>query len=194
MVGVVAVGISVIVGLILGAIAAYWGGWWDSIVMRTADVFFAFPYVLFAITLIAVLGQGVQNVFIAIGILGWPSIARVFRSSILSIKENEYVDAARSMGASNRRIIFRHIMPNSIAPIIVLAHHEHRGRHPDRGGSELPGHGRPAAGAVLGQHALRGPLVPVHRALADAVSRARDPDHGAWLRPAWATVSGTPST
>lgn len=121
MVGVVAVGISVIVGLILGAIAAYWGGWWDSIVMRTADVFFAFPYVLFAITLIAVLGPGVQNVFIAIGILGWPSIARVFRSSILSIKENEYVDAARSMGASNRRIISRHIMPNSVAPIIVLA-------------------------------------------------------------------------
>jgi peptide/nickel transport system permease protein len=121
MVGVVAVGISVIVGLILGAVAAYWGGWWDSIVMRTADVFFAFPYVLFAITLIAVLGQGVQNVFIAIGVLGWPSIARVFRSSILSIKENEYVDAARSMGASSPRIIFRHIMPNAVAPIIVLA-------------------------------------------------------------------------
>jgi peptide/nickel transport system permease protein len=121
MVGVVAVGISVIVGLILGAVAAYFGGWWDSIVMRTADVFFAFPYVLFAITLIAVLGPGVQNVFIAIGVLGWPSIARVFRSSILSIKENEYVDAARSMGASSRRIVFRHIMPNSIAPIIVLA-------------------------------------------------------------------------
>ena len=121
MVGVVAVGISLIVGLLLGAIAAYWGGWWDSLVMRTADVFFAFPYVLFAITLIAVLGQGVQNVFIAIGVLGWPSIARVFRSSILSIKENEYVDAARSMGANSQRIIFRHITPNAIAPIIVLA-------------------------------------------------------------------------
>lgn len=89
--------------------------------MRTADVFFAFPYVLFAITLIAVLGPGVQNVFIAIGVLGWPVIARVFRSSILSVKENEYVDAARSMGASNRRIVFRHIMPNSISPIIVVA-------------------------------------------------------------------------
>jgi peptide/nickel transport system permease protein len=121
MVGVLAVAISIIVGLILGAVAAYWGGWWDSIVMRTADVFFAFPYVLFAITLIALLGPGVQNVFIAIGVLGWPSIARVFRASILSIKENEYVDAARSMGAGSRRIIFRHIMPNAVAPIIVLA-------------------------------------------------------------------------
>jgi peptide/nickel transport system permease protein len=89
--------------------------------MRTADVFLAFPYVLFAIILIAMLGKGVQNVFIAIGILGWPSIARVFRSSIFGVKENEYVDAARAMGASTRRILFRHIMPNAISPIIVVA-------------------------------------------------------------------------
>jgi peptide/nickel transport system permease protein len=121
MIGVVAVGIGVLVGLILGAIAAYWGGWWDSIIMRIADIFYSFPYVLFAIVLIAVLGKGVQNVFIAIGVLMWPSIARVFRSSIMSVKSNEYVDAARSMGAASRRIIVRHIMPNSIAPIIVLA-------------------------------------------------------------------------
>jgi peptide/nickel transport system permease protein len=68
-----------------------------------------------------VLGKGVQNVFLAIGILGWPSIARVFRSSIFGVKENEFVDAARSMGASTRRILFRHIMPNAISPIIVVA-------------------------------------------------------------------------
>ena len=121
MVGVLAVAIMVAIGLIAGAIAAYYGGWWDAVIMRTADVFFAFPYVLFAIVLIAVLGKGFQNVFIAIGVLGWPSIARVFRSSIFGVKENEYVDAARSMGASTRRILFRHIMPNSISPIIVVA-------------------------------------------------------------------------
>jgi len=120
-VGIVAVFIMVVIGLILGALAAYYGGIWDSIIMRTADVFFAFPYILFAIALIAVLGKGFQNVFLAIGILGWPSIARVFRSSILSVKENEYVDAARAMGASTRRILARHIMPNSVAPIIVYA-------------------------------------------------------------------------
>jgi ABC-type dipeptide/oligopeptide/nickel transport system permease subunit len=119
LVGVVAVMISVIIGLILGAIAAYYGGWWDSLVMRTADVFFAFPYILFSIVLIAIMGFGLQTVFIAIGVLGWPSIARVFRSSILSVKENEYVDAARAMGASTPRILFRHIMPNAVAPIIV---------------------------------------------------------------------------
>jgi peptide/nickel transport system permease protein/oligopeptide transport system permease protein len=118
-VGVLAVSISLVLGLILGALSGYYGGVLDAFVMRTADVFFAFPYMLFTIALLAVLGPGLQNVFIAIGILGWPSIARVFRSSILSVKENEYVDAARAMGATDLRIMFRHIMPNAIAPIIV---------------------------------------------------------------------------
>ncbi|MDZ4063796.1 MAG: ABC transporter permease [Coriobacteriia bacterium] len=118
-VGIIAVSISVVIGLIMGALSGYYGGFTDTLVMRTADVFFAFPYVLFAIALIAVLGPSYRNVFIAIGILGWPSIARVFRSSILSVKENEYIDAARAMGAGDLRIMSRHIMPNAIAPIIV---------------------------------------------------------------------------
>jgi peptide/nickel transport system permease protein/oligopeptide transport system permease protein len=118
-VGVLAVSISLVLGLIFGAFSGYYGGLIDAFIMRTADVFFAFPYMLFTIALLAVLGPGLQNVFIAIGILGWPSIARVFRSSILSVKENEYVDAARAMGASDFRIMSRHILPNAIAPIIV---------------------------------------------------------------------------
>lgn len=118
-VGLIAVAISLMIGLTLGAISGYFGGLVDTLVMRSADVFFAFPYILFAIALVAVLGPSYQNVFIAIGILGWPAIARVFRSSILSVKQNEYVDAARAMGASHVRILFRHIMPNAIAPIIV---------------------------------------------------------------------------
>jgi peptide/nickel transport system permease protein/oligopeptide transport system permease protein len=118
-VGIVAVSISILIGLITGAIAGYYGGFIDTVIMRLADIFFAFPYILFAIAMIAVLGPSYINVFIAIGILGWPSIARVFRSSILSVKENEYVDAARAIGANDVRILFRHILPNSIAPIIV---------------------------------------------------------------------------
>jgi len=118
-VGILAVSISVLIGLIMGALSGYYGGLLDAFVMRTADIFFAFPYVLFAIVLLAILGPSYRNVFIAIGILGWPSIARVFRSSILSVKENEYVDAARAMGASDLRIMTRHILPNAIAPIIV---------------------------------------------------------------------------
>lgn len=119
LIGIVAVAIMVAIGLLTGGLAAYYGGWWDAVIMRLADVFFAFPYVLFSIVLIAVLGKGFQNVFIAIGLIGWPTIARVFRSSIFSVKENEYVDAARAVGASTWRIMVRHIMPNSLAPIIV---------------------------------------------------------------------------
>ncbi len=120
-VGVVATLISTAIGLVMGAIAAYYGGIWDTIIMRLADMFLAFPYTLFVIALIAVIGRSLQNVFIAIGILGWPSIARVFRSAILSIKENDYVDAARAMGASDLRIVARHIFPNSVASIVVYA-------------------------------------------------------------------------
>ena len=120
-VGVLATAISTAIGLAMGALAAYYGGIWDVIIMRLADIFLAFPYILFVIAILAVAGPGFQNVFIAIGILGWPSIARVFRSAILTVKENDYVDAARAMGASDLRIIARHIFPNSVASIVVYA-------------------------------------------------------------------------
>lgn len=121
LVAFLAVLMMVVLGLVVGAVAGYYGGWWDTILMRTADIFFAFPYVLFAIVLLALLGPGVLNVCITIGILGWPPIARIFRSTVLSVKENEYVDAARALGASTTRILFRHVTPNSVAPLIVYA-------------------------------------------------------------------------
>lgn len=120
-VGIMATAISTVIGLVLGALAGFYGGIWDTIIMRCADVFLAFPYVLFVVAMIAVVGRSLTNVFIAVGILGWPSIARVFRSAILTVKENDYVDAARAMGASDFRIIVRHIMPNSVASIVVYA-------------------------------------------------------------------------
>jgi ABC-type dipeptide/oligopeptide/nickel transport system permease subunit len=120
-VGIVAVLISLLIGLFFGAISGYFGGWGDSVIMRSADIFFAFPTVLGAIVIMTVLGPGLINVFIAIGVLGWATMARIFRGSILSVKENEYVEAARAMGASHPRIIWKHIMPNSIQPIIVYA-------------------------------------------------------------------------
>jgi ABC-type dipeptide/oligopeptide/nickel transport system permease subunit len=120
-VGVIAVGISVIIGLILGALSGYFGSVPDTIIMRIADIFFAFPYILGAIAIMTVLGPGIVNIFIAIGILGWASFARIFRGSILSIKNKEYIEAARALGASNYRIITKHIFPNAFAPIIVYA-------------------------------------------------------------------------
>lgn len=121
LVGVVAVAISLAIGLFLGALSGFFGGVSDAVIMRIADIFFAFPYILGAIVIMTVLGPGVLNVFIAIGILGWASVARLFRSSILSIKEKEYIEAARALGASNARIILKHILPNSFAPIIVYS-------------------------------------------------------------------------
>ena len=120
-IGLLATAISTVIGLVMGALAAYYGGIFDTIIMRAADIFLAFPYVLFVLCVIAALGQSITNVFVAIGILGWPSIARVFRSAILSVKESDYVDAARAMGASDARIIARHIFPNSVASIVVYA-------------------------------------------------------------------------
>jgi peptide/nickel transport system permease protein len=120
-VGFVATFISVGLGLLLGGLSGYYGGFVDSVVMRLTDVFLAFPYVLLAILLISVMGMGLGPVLVAIGFLGWTTIARVFRSSILSVKQNDYVEAARAMGASDVRIMARHILPNALAPIIVYA-------------------------------------------------------------------------
>ena len=120
-VGIIAVGISVLIGLSLGAISGYFGNISDTIIMRIADIFFAFPYILGAIAIMTVLGPGIVNIFIAIGLLGWASFARIFRGSILSIKNKEYIEAARALGASNFRIITKHIFPNAFAPIIVYA-------------------------------------------------------------------------
>jgi peptide/nickel transport system permease protein len=125
-VGALAVLVSVLIGLLLGALSGFYSGWLDAVIMRVADVFLAFPYILFAILLLSVLPQNLVSgsivpVVLTIGVLGWPSIARVFRSSILSVKENDYVDAGRALGASDGRLITRHILPNAVAPILVYA-------------------------------------------------------------------------
>jgi len=123
-VGVVAVAIEVFIGLFLGAFAGFYGKWVDSGIMRVADIFSAFPYILFSILILAVVPpeqRGIIPVILAIGLLGWPTFSRLFRSSVLSVKENDYVDAGRALGASDSRLMFRHIMPNAIAPVVVYA-------------------------------------------------------------------------
>ena len=119
LVGVIAVAIALVIGLVAGPVAGYYGGAVDSVVMRLADVFFAFPYILFVLLIMTVLGPGFVNVFLAIGILGWAMFARLVRGQVLSVKAMEYVEAARAQGASDLRIIFRHVLPNSMAPVYV---------------------------------------------------------------------------
>lgn len=120
-VGIIAVGISIIIGGILGAIAGYYGGKLDNIIMRIMDIFLAVPSILLAIAIVSALGPSILNLMLAISISSVPSYARIVRASVLSIRDQEFIEAAKAIGASNTRIIFRHIIPNSLAPVIVQA-------------------------------------------------------------------------
>ena len=120
-VGFLTIGFAIIAGTILGTIAGYAGGWTSNVIMRILDVLLAFPFLLLAIAIVAVLGPGLINAMLAIAIINIPVYARVARASVLSVKEDEYVTAARAIGASPGRIISQHILPNSIPPLIVLA-------------------------------------------------------------------------
>jgi glutathione transport system permease protein len=119
MVGVSSVTIGAIVGVTLGLISGFFGGFLDEIIMRSSDVLFAFPGILLAIAVVAILGPGLVNVVAAVAIFSIPTFARIVRSTTLSIKESLYVRAARSMGASDKRIMFIHIMPGTLSGAIV---------------------------------------------------------------------------
>jgi peptide/nickel transport system permease protein len=110
---------SVIVGSLLGIIAGYYGRWIDGIISRLFDIMLAFPSILLAIGIVAVLGPSLQNALIAIAVINIPNFGRLIRSRVLSIKQEEYVIAAKAIGMSDMRILFHHILPNSMAPIIV---------------------------------------------------------------------------
>jgi len=119
--GVVVLAIAIPLGSILGAIAGYFGGKYDEVIMRITDVFLAFPSLILAMAVSAALGPSLQNVMLSLIVVWWPAYARLVRGQALSVRENAYIEAARSMGASRVRIIFQHILPNSISPVIVRA-------------------------------------------------------------------------
>jgi len=117
--GVVAVAISAAIGLTIGCIAGYFGGWTDTIVMRVLDVYQSIPMFLLCVTLSAVMGPSLRNAILAIGISMVAGPARLMRASILSVRDREYIEAVKAINASNLRIILKHVVPNSIAPLIV---------------------------------------------------------------------------
>lgn len=118
-IGIISVSIAVLFGGLLGALAGFFGGKLDNIIMRLMDILLAIPSILLAISIVAALGGGLFNVMIAVGISSIPGYARIVRASVMSLKGQEFVDAARAIGAGNSRIIFKHIIPNSLAPVIV---------------------------------------------------------------------------
>ncbi len=120
-VGVVVVVISLIIGAVLGALAGFFGGPIDNIIMRFMDILLAIPGTMLAITIVAALGGGIQNLLLALSIEQIPKMTRIVRSSVLTLKTQDYIEAARAYGTTNARIIFRYILPNAIGPILVQA-------------------------------------------------------------------------
>lgn len=120
-VGFVTVSFSVIIGTFLGAIAGYAGGWLDNLIMRVLDIVLAFPALLLAIAIVTVLGPGLTNAMLAIAFVTIPHYARVVRSSVIVIRELEFVEASRALGATSAQILFRRILPNTLSPLIVQA-------------------------------------------------------------------------
>lgn len=118
-VGFVAVAIGMSIGLVLGTSAGYFGGWWDTLVMRITDVMLAFPFLLLALAITAALGPSLQNALLALGIASFPSYTRLVRGNVLSLREENYVDAAKVAGAGPSRIMFRHLIPNLFGTLIV---------------------------------------------------------------------------
>ena len=121
-VGILVTSGVVLIGGFIGAIAGFYGGAWDSLLSRITDVFFAIPILLFAIVFLSAFTfRNIWTVVAAIMLVGWPSVARIMRGSVISVKESDFVTAARALGASDMRILRRHILPNAIAPVIVVA-------------------------------------------------------------------------
>ena len=110
-----------VVGIIMGAISGYYGGWIDALIMRLVDIQLSFPFILLALFIAAVLGPGLKNIILIAALSGWVTYARLVRGEILSVKEMEYIEAIRSLGGSNPRIIFYHVLPNVVSSAIVIA-------------------------------------------------------------------------
>ena len=120
-VGFVAVGIAMIIGIILGSIAGYYGGWIDSAIMRLVDIMLSIPTIFLVLAVIAILEPSIINIMIVIGLTSWMEPARLIRAEFISLKEREFVIAARAIGATDKRIITKHVLPNGISPILVSA-------------------------------------------------------------------------
>ena len=193
---------TVIVGGVVGVLAAYNGGWLDSVISRIADVFFAIPLLLGAIIFMSAFPNSedsayllvVGKVCIALVILGWPSLARLMRASVLQVLPNDYISAARAMGASPWRIIRSHIIPNSLTAMVVVCDDQPRGVHLGRGDAVLPRHRADAAGDLLGRDDQRR-----HRRAADHPAHAVLPERvpaasRCWRSSCSATPPATPST
>jgi peptide/nickel transport system permease protein len=120
-VGFVAVGIAIMIGIVIGSLAGFYGGMIDAILMRFVDIMLAFPTFFLILAVIAILEPNIFTIMAVIGVTGWMDVARLVRAEFLSLKERDFVESARALGVSNKRLIFRHILPNALSPVFVAA-------------------------------------------------------------------------
>lgn len=120
-IGLVVVSIAASIGTVVGLLAGYLGGWVDDVVMRAVEIFYAFPFLVLAIAVIAVFGPSIFNVMWVLGLVSWPLYARLVRAQVLALRSVEYVEAARASGMGTLRVMFRHVLPNTLTPVIVAA-------------------------------------------------------------------------
>ena len=119
LVGITTVALSLAIGIVIGSLSGYFGGWIDQMLMRLVDILMAFPGILLAIAFTAVLGPGLDHVILALCLIGWTSYARLVRGEILSLRERDFIQAARSLGCRPKRIILRHLLPNLLPPLLI---------------------------------------------------------------------------
>ena len=120
-VGFVAVGIAIMIGIVIGSLAGFYGGMIDAVLMRFVDIMLAFPTFFLILAVIAILEPNIFTIMAVIGVTGWMDVARLVRAEFLSLKERDFVESARALGVSNKRLIFRHILPNALSPVFVAA-------------------------------------------------------------------------
>lgn len=120
-VGIIVVGLALVIGIVIGLVSGYYGGLLDEAIMRIVDVFLTFPTLILAIAIVAAFGQNLTNIMFATAAVWWPGYVRLVRGDVLAAREEGYVEATRALGARDRRIMFRHIMPNAVYPVIILA-------------------------------------------------------------------------
>lgn len=121
LVGIGAVGVAMLIGVALGLIAGWYGGWVDSLLMRGVDIMLCFPTLFLLLAIVALVGQSVANIILVIGLTGWMGVARLVRAEALSLKEREFIQAARVLGMSDSRVMWRHLLPNAVSPVLVSA-------------------------------------------------------------------------
>src|ERR1043165_1404355 len=119
LVGLSTVALSLLVGVAVGSLAGYFGGWTDQLLMRAIDILMAFPGILLAIAFTAVLGPGLDHVILALCLIGWTGYARLVRGEIIALREREFIQAARALGGNPKRVILRHLLPNLLAPLLI---------------------------------------------------------------------------